>query len=162
MERDDQHLYLITLEIEPLDVAGMYNPLPAHLTLVSRFWSELPSSRLANILLPVFKRAPAIELVFAEPAKLGPKQVTAHLIAPNPALQYLHTQLVTLLTDNDAKFLYPQFIGEHHKPHVTQREHTSFVPGQRLISSAAYLIEVEIRSNDDHVRLVCEKFNLAG
>lgn len=38
------HLYLFTLEVAPLEIGMTYNPLPSHLTLVSRFFSDKPPS----------------------------------------------------------------------------------------------------------------------
>lgn len=41
-----KHRYLLILEIAPVEVGKTYDNLLSHLTLMSRFFSELPSAQL--------------------------------------------------------------------------------------------------------------------
>lgn len=49
--------YLFILEIAPLETGKIYAELPSHLTLMSRFWSELSPDELAGIVRPLFQNA---------------------------------------------------------------------------------------------------------
>lgn len=155
----DQHLYLFTLEITPLKVGKTYNPLPSHLTLMSRFWSELSPDEIAKIVKPLFDCAGPIELIFGEPAQLGPKKIDVHLVKPNKSLKKLHDELHNLLDAANVTYEYPRFVGEGHKPHVSKREDDQFRAGHKQIANAAYLIEVAIKG-DKHLRFIQARFEL--
>lgn len=135
------HLYLLTLEIESLEINRAYDELPSHLTLMSRFLSDLDPKELSDIIRPVIERANSITLTFGLTIELGPKKVTAHMV-DSPDERLLHKRLQGALEEADVIFQYPQFIGPDHKAHVTQRDGKDFPPESQLISSAAYLIEV--------------------
>jgi hypothetical protein len=149
-----KRLYLLTLEIVPLEVGRVYDELPSHLTLMSRFLSDLSLKTLAATLRPLFSKTDPTTLVFGETTKLGPKRVTAHIITSSDESK-LHRELRDLLSTVDAEFQYPEFIGEDHKPHVTERKDIHFAPGSKYIARSAYLIEVV-----DKKRLVRAKFEL--
>ena len=142
------HLYLFTLEIAPLELGHqVYDELPSHLTLMSRFLSSLPSEELAARVQPLFARTAPIHLVFGETKVLGPKKVTAQL----------HNNLREQLDTLKVEYQYPEFIGDNHKPHVTAREGVQFTPGSKRTASAAYLIEII-----DKKRVVRAKFTLSA
>lgn len=149
-----KHLYLLTLEIEPLEISRAYHELPSHLTLMSRFLSDLTPEELSDITRPVIELTGNIALTFGPTIELGPKKVTAHMV-DSPDEKLLHKRLQVVLEEVGAIFQYPQFIGSKHKAHVTKREGKDFPQGSQLISSAAYLIEVV-----DGQRIVRSRFNL--
>jgi len=148
------HLYLLTLEIEPLEIGRVYDELPSHLTLMSRFLSGLDPKELSDIIRPVIEPAGNIALTFGPTIEFGPKKVTAHMVE-NSDEKLLHKRLQGALEEADVIFQYPQFIGSNHKAHVTQRDGKDFPPGSQLTSSAVYLIEVV-----DGQRIVRSRFNL--
>lgn len=150
------HLYLFTLEIVPLEVGKVYDDLPSHLTLMSRFLSDRNTQEVASAVSPLFASTPPVNLVFGQTVQLGPKKVTAHMV-DSPQEQKLHKALYTLLDDAKATFQYPQFIGSNHKAHVTKRTGIDFPEATGMISQAAYLIEVV-----EGQRLVRSRFNLSG
>lgn len=154
-----KRLYLLTLEIVALGVDQAYNPLPSHLTLVSRFKSSLSPDAMAQVLMPIFQHAAPLELLFQETVALGPKRVMAHIVQNTPALRALHEALVNALTEQGAHFAYPEFIGSNHKPHVTIRPNDPITPGQARTTTAAYLIEVTKQGGND-LRHIRHKFNL--
>ena len=156
-----KHLYLFTLEVTPLSVGRTYDPLPSHLTLMSRFWSELSPNEVAEIVNPLFQRTQPIELSFGEAAILGPKQVAVHLIENTEDLKGLHLQLHDLLNAVGVTYTAPQFVGDGHKPHVSKREGDQFTAGHKQMANAAYLIEVEIKG-EDHLRIIRTKFDLSS
>lgn len=135
------HLYLLTLEIEPLEIGRVYDELPSHLTLMSRFLSGLTPEQLSSVVASLFEDAKPVNLLFGSTVQLGPKKVTAHMV-DSPDEWLLHSQLQTLLEEAGVIFQYPQFTGSNHKAHVTQRNGKDFPPKSQLISSVAYLIEV--------------------
>jgi len=136
-----KRLYLFTLEIVPLEVGGVYDDLPSHLTLMSRFLSDLAPEDLARRVRPLFAKAGAVHLLFGETMTLGPKKVTAHMV-DSPAEKQLHNSLRELLNGCKAKYQYPEFIGDNHKAHVTERPGVQFAPGSGRVASAVYLIEI--------------------
>lgn len=136
-----KHLYLFTLEIDPLEVGKVYDELPSHLTLMSRFLSDLDPKELSDISRPVIELTGNITLTFGPTIELGPKKVTAHMV-DSPAEKLLHKRLQVVLEEVGAIFQYPQFIGSNHKAHVTKRDGRDFPQGSQLISSTVYLIEV--------------------
>jgi hypothetical protein len=148
-----KHLYLLTLEIDPLEVGKVYDELPSHLTLMSRFLSDPDPKELSGIIRPVIEPTGNITLTFGPTIQLGPKKVTAHMV-DSPDEKLLHKRLQTSLEEVGVTFQYPQYIGSNHKAHVTQRDGKDFPPGSQLTSSAAYLIEVV-----DGQRIVRSRFN---
>lgn len=158
--QDERHLYLFTLEVAPLTVGAIYNPLPSHLTLMSRFWSEQSPEAIASTVKPLFERTKPIELLFGQSANIGPKHTAVHLIEHTEAIKQLHEQLRSLLDDIAVEYTNPQFAGKGHKPHVSRREGDGFAPGYRQMAKAGYLIEVKIEG-EDHLRFIQTKFELA-
>ena len=138
------HLYLFTIEVEPLKVGEVYNPLPSHLTLISRFWSELTPCRIADAVSPTFTHSAPVELIFEKEAIIGPKKTVVHLIENTFELKKLHSRLLDLLAKHQVTFTQPQFIGEGHRPHVSKRENENFPVGHKQECRRAYLIEVFI------------------
>jgi hypothetical protein len=149
------HLYLFTLEVGLLEVGRAYDELPSHLTLMSRFLSDLPPEELAAIVRPLFAEMIPVSLVFGETVELGPKKVTAHM-ASGPKLE-LHRALRKVLDTVEVEYQYPQFIGDGYKPHVTAREGVQFEPGDMHIASASYLVEVV-----DKKRVIRSRFELGA
>ncbi len=156
-----KRLYLFVLEVTPMSLGGTYNPLPSHLTLMSRFWSDLSPDELAEAVKPLFRQTKSIELIFGEAAMLGPKQVAVHLVENTKELKDLHLRLHSLLNTRGVTYTAPQFVGNGHKPHVSRREGEQFTAGHRQMAKAAYLIEVEIKGKD-HLRLIRAKFDLSS
>lgn len=151
-----KHLYLFTLEIVSLEVGRTYDELPSHLTLMSRFLSDLPPYELSETVVPLFTATSPIHLVFGETIKLGPKKVTAHMVT-GAAEHRLHNNLRKMLSTLQVEYLYPEFTGDGHKPHVTARDDVQFVVGSERLVSTAYLIEVV-----DKKRVVRVKFALSA
>lgn len=151
-----KHLYLFTLEIEPLDVGKTFCELPSHLTLMSRFLSDLSPDELAAKVRLLFTSTAPVRLIFGETTTLGPKKVTAHMVNSLDERR-LHNALHKLLDAIEVDYQYPSFIGEGHKPHVTAREGVWFDRGSNHIASAVYLIEVI-----DKKRVIRAKFELKG
>ena len=156
---DQMHLYLFTFEVAPLVVGDVYNPLPSHLTLVSRFRSELPPGQIVNAVSPTFAQSGEIELVFDGAAAIGPKKTSVHLVENTLELNNLHMQLLDVLTKLKVSFTLPQFIGEGHRPHVSKRYDVQFLGGHRQAAEHTYLIEVET-CGEDHLRHIRAKFDI--
>ena len=151
-----KHLYLFTLEIAPLEVGGQYDDLPSHLTLISRFLSELSPEELVKQVRPLLAATDSIHLAFGETIELGPKKVTAHMV-DSPSERQLHHNLRKLLDTIKVEHQYPEFIGGNHKAHVTQRPGVEFKAGSERIAPAAYLIEIV-----DGKRIVRARLELAA
>jgi len=150
------HLYLCTLEIVPLKVGAVYDELPSHLTLMSRFASALSPQEMTAGIRPVFTESDPVAMTFGPIERLGPKQVAAHMIDSQAELA-LHHRLHAALSSLKVTYQYPQFNGAGHRAHVSVREGVPFVDRQQYSSLAAYLIEVV-----DKKRVVRVKFELAG
>lgn len=148
------HVYLFTLEIVPLEVGATYDELPSHLTLMSRFLSELTPEELSATVQTLFADTKPISLIFGDTVKLGPKKLIAHMV-DSPEERFLHEKLQALLHEAGVTFQYPQFIGANHKAHVTHRNNIDFPPETRVLSSAVYLIEIT-----GGQRIICLKCNL--
>jgi len=147
-----KHLYLFTLEIVPLKVGKAYDELPSHLTLMSRFLSELSPDRLASHVQHVFVQTDPVILTIGRVEGLGPKKVAAHMVS-SPSEMALHNELHKNLSALGVAFQYPQFIGMNHRAHVSVREGVMLREGQRHVSLVVYLIEVV-----DKKRVVRAKF----
>jgi hypothetical protein len=128
---------------------------------MSRFWSELPPDKLANTVKPLFDRTPPVELIFGDTVHLGPKKVAAHLVRHVMELKELHANLRRLLDTSHVTYAYPQFTGDSHKPHVSKREGDAFRAGHKQMAAAVYLIEVDIKG-EDQLRHIRAKFDLKG
>jgi len=151
-----KRLYLFALEVVPLELGKTYDDLPSHLTLMSRFSSELPPEELAVVVHPLLSATPPVHLAFGETIALGPKRVTAHMVS-SPDEVKLHEALRKVLDSAKVEFQYPEFVGDNHKAHVTQRTGVQFDPGSEHVARAAYLVEVV-----DKKRMIRTKFTLNG
>jgi len=158
---DDRHLYLLALEVVPMLVGKTYNPLPSHLTLMHRFWSELSPEKLAQAIEPVFRRTQPLELLFGKTRLNGPQKARVNIVQLNPDLQNLHMQLFDLLNTLNVTYTAPEWVGKGFAPHVTERKEVEFAVGHKQITSAAYLIEVKIRG-EDHLRFIRARFELTA
>lgn len=152
-----KHRYLFILEITPVEVGKTYEDLPSHLTLMSRFFSDLSPEQVNEVVRPLFSRTAPIELTFGETAELGPKQLAVHMVEHSNSLKQLHNKLRVLLNSVNVEYEYPKFIGENHKPHVTKRADVRFKAGEEKTVRAAYLVEIV-----DGKRVVRSKFELSG
>ena len=157
-----QRLYIFTLEVDQLTVGKRYNPLPSHLTLVTRFFSTETPERIATIVNPLFARTNSLELLFEETVLLGPNHTAVDLVKSTKELLELHEQLITLLESVHATYTHPQFVGAGWKPHVSKRSKNNFKPGDCILISKGYLIEIKISSSKSHVRHIRARFNLAS
>lgn len=142
-----------------MTVGKTYNPLPSHLTLMSRFWSSLSPEELTKLVEPLLQQTKPIELSFGEAATLGPKQVAVHLVRNTKELKDLHSHLHDLLDAVGVTYTAPQFVGDGHKSHVSRRDSDQFTVGHKQMANAVYLIEVEIKG-EDHLRHIRAKFDL--
>lgn len=153
------HIYLFTLEITPLEVGATYNPLPSHLTLLSRFYSHEPPASIVDRVSGLFNETRCIELTFEQSIKIGPKHTSVHLIQPNAALRKLHTQLLSILDGMGVEYTQPEYINEGWKPHVSERDNDGFASGFAHVTKAAYLIEV-LKEGESHLRTIQNRFKL--
>lgn len=151
-----KHLYLLTLEVAPLEADGVYDKLPSHLTLMSRFLSNLSPESLANAVRSLFASTVPVSLAFGETVRLGPNKVVAHMVTSPDELK-LHYALRKVLDTTEITYEYPEFVGDNHKPHVTERVGVHYESGDQYVASVAYLIEVV-----DKKRVVRAKFILSG
>lgn len=150
-----KYLYLFTLEIVPLEIGRAYDDLPSHLTLMSRFWSDLSPNEVTNLVRPLFDTEP-VHLRFGETVELGPKRLLVHVV-DSPDETKLHERLMQLLDTTNVEYQYPEFIGVNHKAHVTTRVGVQFRAGETLLTTNAYLIEVV-----DAERIVRSRLELKG
>lgn len=152
-----KHRYLFILEVASVEVGETYDELPSHLTLMSRFFSDLSPEQLDETVRPLFSQTVPMDLIFGETTELGPKRLTVHMIEHNQELKQLHNELHILLNAINVEYEYPQFIGENHKPHVTKRAGVQFSVGEKKTVRAVYLIEIV-----DSKRVVRSKFELSS
>lgn len=153
--KDMKRRYLFTLEVAPVEVGKTYDDLPSHLTLMSRFFSELAPTQMSESVSPLFGQTDSLQLVFGETTQLGPKKLTVHLVEYTSGLKQLHKKLHDVLDSLNVEYEYPQFVGEGHKPHVTKREGVEFGAGDRRPVHAACLVEVV-----DEKRVIRARFML--
>lgn len=155
MKGQQQHLYLLALEVTPMTVDAAYDKLPLHCTLMHRFWSDLTPKALSDKLGPFFEQRPPVLLVPFERLLLGPKKLAVSEIEVAGALKDLHMQLYQLLNELDVEYTAPEWVGPGYRAHVTERKNGKLAVGQQHLSEAAYLIEVE-----DSKRIIRTKFRL--
>jgi len=141
---DTRHLYLFTLEVEPLAVGEAYKDLPLHCTLMHRFWSELGPDELAAQTAPVFAGTQPIIFTFGTKEMFGPPDRPTPVTTIEESAEHtgLHMQLYRLLNGLGVTYTAPQWTGEGHRAHVTDRAEAAVAPGTQFRSGAAYLVEV--------------------
>ena len=155
------HLYLFTLEVDPLEVGSVYNPLPSHLTLASRFWSEHVPDVIVNAVDSVFRQSEPIEVIIDGEAVIGPKKTAVHLAKNTDDLKSLHSKLLKELNELNVTYTAPQFVGDGHRPHVSKREGADFSAGHMQMSRATYLIEVAMHDGE-HLRRIRHMFMIGA
>lgn len=152
-----RHRYLFTLEVTPVEVGKMYKKLPSHLTLMSRFFSDLSPVELSKVTTPLFDQTRTIQLVFKETVELGPKKLAVHLLEQLDESDQLHNALSNLLNSINVIYEYPEFIGKNYKPHVTMRDGVQFDVHDKHAIHYAYLVEII-----EGQRVVQAKFRLTA
>jgi hypothetical protein len=156
-----KHLYLFALEVDPLDVGGIYNELPLHCTLMHRFWSELNPDELTDRVRPLFEKSQSQLLSAYERLALGPKKLIVSEVELTGALRTFHMGLYELLNGLGVEYTAAEWVGKGYRAHVTERETTRLEVGKQHLSKAAYLIEVEVPGYE-HKRIIRAKFGLNG
>jgi hypothetical protein len=152
-----KHRYLFILEVAPVATGKTYDELPSHLTLMSRFFSQLTPAQLTKVVHSLFEQTAPFGLTFGATTELGPKKLRVHMMEHSDILHQLHDKLRDLLDSIAVDYEYPQFIGKSHKPHVTKREDVQYNIGDRLIVKTACLVEVV-----DRRRVIRSNFALHG
>lgn len=145
----DKHLYLLALEVAPLEAGKAYDVLPSHCTLVHRFWCELDSTQLAEKLQPIVNNTESVVLIFRDKEVFGPPPVVVNRLLDTPELRTLHMDLYKKLEQLNVEYTAPQWVGEGFKAHVTERSGVSFDKGYKHASNAVYLIEVRVPENEE-------------
>lgn len=153
----NKHLYLSTLEVEPLRVGTIYDELPLHCTLMHRFHPELSADELADSVKTLFDKTPALVLTAYEHTKLGPKQIPVSLIRLTKELDNLNMQLFDQLNELEVEYTAPQWVGKGHVFHVTDRDNEVLEAGKSHATDTVYLIEVI-----DHKRVIRKRYELGG
>lgn len=153
----NKHLYLFTLEVEPLKVGTTYDELPLHCTLMHRFYSGLSVEELSESVKPLFDKTSPLVLTAYEHSELGPKQIPVSLIRLTEELDDLNMRLFDYLNKLGVEYTAPQWIGKGHVFHVTDRENEVVEVGESHAAKMAYLIEVI-----DHKRAVRKRFELGA
>jgi hypothetical protein len=155
----NNHCYLFALEINPLEVGGVYDELPLHCTLMHRFWSKLNPDDLSDKVQSLLATYKQVRLNAIERTVLGPKRVTVSEIEFTDEFKNLHMALYKLLNDLDVEYTAPEWVGNGYKAHVTERENVKLTVGSQHVSKAIYLIEVEVPEHENK-RLIRTKFDL--
>jgi hypothetical protein len=154
-----KHCYLFALEIEPMEVGGVYDELPLHCTLMHRFWCDLLPEELADKVQLLFSGLQPLPLKARERLLLGPKQVAVSELELTESLRNLHMQLFDLLNTLGVEYTEPAWVGDGYRAHATERKNAKLEIGTEHISRSVYLIEVKVPGYD-HKRFVRTKLNL--
>jgi 8-oxo-dGTP diphosphatase len=157
----NRHLYLFTLEVTPMRVGAVYAELPLHCTLMHRFWSDLSVEDMSSAVKPLFDTTAPITLTAHKRVKLGPKQLAVSLIEHTDKIRSLNMQLYVLLNKAGVEYTAPQFVGEKHIFHVTDRETEQVEVGNSYLCKAAYLVEVGMTEHE-RKRIIRAKFTLTA
>ena len=153
------HIYLLALEIAPIEVGGAYHELPLHCTLMHRFYGELGPREFAKKLQPMFDATPQFELQVGSRLLLGPKQVAVYEFEPSETLSNLHEKLYKFLNKMNTEYTAPEWVGTGYKAHATERADRALYAHEILPIKAVYLIEVKVPGFVGQ-RLVRARFSL--
>ncbi len=157
---DKRKLFLITLEIDVLEVGKNYNPLPSHLTLVPRFWANESPEEIAELVIPIFKKSDSMPLTVGKSELIGPKNTEVYLVSKSAELSDLHSDLVNELAAIDAEFSHPEFMYNNWTPHISVRHEKKFEDDTALDCNKGYLIEVN-RTKDGDMRHIHSSLGLS-
>jgi hypothetical protein len=155
MNKSD-HLYFLVLQVASLVVKDRYDILPAHCTLMHRFWSELPPEQLGKELADTLMGQQTIKLNFKEEALLGPNKVAVNKINMSRQLRDLHSTIYEKLNSLGVEYTAPEWVGNGYVAHVSKRDDSSLGEGDIFISTAICLVEVD----EEGHRNVRQKFDL--
>lgn len=145
----NEKLRLITMEIVPLRINESYDPLPSHLTLVSRFQTSLEEARLINLLKPIANSVrKSLELRCENTAIIGPKQTPVLIVTMSSMMRDIHDQIIAVLKDR-VTFKYPQFLEDGWRPHISRRDDEQIDTTTNIDCTAMYLIEVNRTEHGD-------------
>lgn len=108
--------------LEKVKRQEIFTTWPLHLTLVP--WFEISGNNLSHFLLSMEKVCgdnPPLRLVAKDTDYFGPRKVKVTLIEPTEQLLTLHTKLVEVIYDCDAKLISAKHTRDDYRPHVTDR-----------------------------------------
>lgn len=155
----EERCYLFALEIEQLEVGKNYDTLPAHCTLVHRFYSLLGPEELMERAQGIFDKYQGVTFTIGDLVELGPKKTKAFTIANKEQLIALHNELYNLLNELKTVYTEKEWVGDGYIPHISVREGTPLTPGQPYTAKVFCIIEVKI-PDLPHKRVVRAKRSL--
>ena len=150
-----QHRYIFTLEVVPLKLDHTYDALPLHLTLLSRFLTDLKYSQLQQFVKSVFEKAYEVNLLIDGTAELGPKETPVYIVRKTDEITQLHNDLCRHLDKIHVTYEYPEYVQQGYKPHISKRRGFESNNEDVLVSSRVYLVEII-----DRKRVVRSRFGL--
>ncbi len=136
--------YLFALEVAPLTIGRAYDELPLHCTLMHRFWVEMSPEDLMAKVHDVLVATPVLSLRVIGRTLLGPKQVSVSLIEHAADLETLNARLFERLNELGVEYVAPQWVGQGHVFHVTDKPGSLLKDGVTKTAGAVYLIEVNV------------------
>jgi hypothetical protein len=102
---------------------------------------------------------PPLALTAYKRTLLGSKQIPVSLVEHTVDLLSLNMQLYDLLNERGAIHTAPEWSGERHILHVTERTDKRLTIGESHLSTAIYLIEVKVPGHEQQ-RIIRNKFEL--
>ncbi len=140
---DGEHCYFLTLEVEPLTTASVYEVMPLHCTLMHRFFSSLSPSALVDSIRPLIDQTEPLRLHATDRIAFGPHRTMVAVIQASPALLELHAALYRSLTQLGVRYTETDWVGLGYRPHVTDQTDAAMAVNATVLSQAIYLVEVE-------------------
>lgn len=133
--------YLLSLPIDPIPVATVYEQLPMHCTLFQSFEVPNDTNTLVSHLSNIVRGHGRIELRAGKPDMFGPgNDVPVVRIRADPTLRILHDHILEYLASIRANVLQPQWAGRGYKPHVSNLPNRTFTELEAVTVDKVLLI----------------------
>ncbi|HWB33700.1 MAG TPA: hypothetical protein VG753_00020 [Candidatus Paceibacterota bacterium] len=135
--------YMFVLPVERMEMDQVFDSFPLHCTLVPWFYLHHTPTQILYGIMPVTGGMKPLTLTSEAEALFGPhKDISVHVLEPNPALIVLHTVVCDRLRTIGASFLGAEYMGANYRPHVTTRtDGRSFPPPSQLVVNEICLLE---------------------
>jgi 2'-5' RNA ligase superfamily len=155
---------VVVLPLQPLTVGDGFSlsDWPLHVTVAPTFVVTVDLSAVAAAITPVVGSQRPLRVRVGQDEGFGRSgRIPVSVIEPTPELSDLHGRLVSVLSEIDAAFDDPEFIGPHYRAHVTKTRVAQSHPGDEMTLTQAAIVDME-PEGDKRLRRVVWAVPLLG
>jgi 2'-5' RNA ligase len=162
MQKSERSRWWIAIFLEELETGSVFTPGQLHLTLIPWFTTDAADEEVEEAFRQKFQAYPKFNLEPTEEVMFGPdKDVPVTLVQSSAELLELHQTSLELFNQLGGHWAVKNpYVDDEYRPHIRRRTGSAVVKAGQIIEVNS-LILVEARRQEDNLRRVAQKVNLA-